>query len=94
MLKETSRCLKDVSGCYEQVSGCIHLPDPETTNKDAAETKIFNSILHHSKDLGKNKSQLDENQYKDKSKGYNLRIDDKNRIQRLIMLTIHIYIYH
>ena len=51
--------LKEGSGCYEQASRCVHLLDPETTNRDAAETKIFNSILHHSKDLGKNKSQLD-----------------------------------
>jgi len=28
------------------------------TNRDAAETKKFNSIQHHSKDLGKNKSPL------------------------------------
>ena len=58
MLKEASRCLKDVSRCYEQVLECVHLPDLETTNRDATETKNFNSILDHSKDLGKNKFPL------------------------------------
>ena len=61
MLKEASGCLKDVSECYEETFGYVHLPDPEMMNRDAAKTKFFNSILHHSKDLGKNKSQLDEN---------------------------------
>ena len=59
MLKEASGCLKNVSGCYEEASECVHLPEPETTNRDAAETKY--SILYYTiqKILGKSSSQLD-----------------------------------
>ena len=36
MLEEASGCLEAVSGCTEEASGCVHLPAPETTNRDAA----------------------------------------------------------
>ena len=79
MLKEASRYETYPSGYQDEASECLRLPDLEMSkNRNVAELKF--NILYYTilKNLGKIKSQLDKNQYKDETKGYNLRIDDKN----------------
>ena len=93
MLKEASGCLKDVSGCYEQASGCVHLSDPETTNRDVAETKNFNIILHHSKDLGKNKSPLIRINIMNEKMDQNLKNQGFKSIEKSDLGHCRVYIY-
>ena len=62
MLEEASGFLEAVSGCTEEASGYVHLPAPETTNRDAATWLKFNSNHTIQIKLGKIKSQWSKNQ--------------------------------
>ena len=58
MLEEASGCKTWLFGYLDEASRCFRLPDPETsTNRTLLETKINQSILHHSKKSWENKSQ-------------------------------------
>ena len=96
MLEEASGCLEDVSGCSEGASRCVHLPAPETTNRDAETCKILILIITIRRKLGKDKSQLNITHHKDWIRIKNLKKHWYNQFQKIwscFNVCINIYIF-